>query len=1001
MPRAFDLNRSGLRITHDPTASLGASLPKSSDFDALGNCTNEFVLGLAEMGTGLSTFARLGTGLQTFVDSLLGLLVCDLDGSVTPQSMLDGLEAILAPALASPFVQGLVEFAEFLGRSTGTFVVDVFHGLIGLVDWLFGVFTCDPEITGTTPLAIINGLQSVLAPMVASPFVQGLVEFAEFLGRQTGTFIGDVFQGLVGLADWFCGVLTCNPGNSGTTPMTIVNGVQAVIDRILEIPFVAGIIDFAEDVGVAAGNFILDLINGTVAGVQALCSLVTTGALPTEWGSWSNTPGQLIDDLTALVTELFDNPLVNGLRDLIEGTGNALFDIIRGAGRFVTDLAGLLGPLLAGPQAIIDFLGGILGPDGFLGWLMTIPFIGPLVSRLTGQTPADGVSLDLGQLDTWARGLLTGQSALPAGNLVGQLADGVLAGVSVSHINDSTPNLVSQGNFNNDYTVETGGGWSWDGTTTATGTGGSAKCTADGSLQQLFSRQVIKVANGDRVNISAKVKTSGFTAAAGRSMVLAIIPWKLVANLMTAQPEVVIATRTTASVGSWATLSGSTYVVANDIIRLTVRLGVTANSGAVIWYDDVHVSKSGGLLQGMVDRLFEGWGGVWAAAFGGAVTNRTVDDVFTAAAAINSTATTASTNLGTLQTGLSVTPQSVIGSILNVVVDGITTVQGLLNTLATNMGGSGSSNRVSHVGTRAGVVTSTANAAATNASTAQALAAATNTNAYNAWYGSGGGGSAADMSAVIQSIKSSVDGWTVEVINTSGTWTRPVATARIIEFWAICIGGGGGGDKGESKTTGSAGGDGGIPGRWMAKQITPSSIGSTVSVTVGAGGAGRASHLGSPSDNGGASSFGSLCSSSEALTASIGSLVGFYSASDSRPGVGGKGGEEAGGAKAGNGGGSTPLAAGGAAGGVSGGQGASGGPGGSANLSGAIRAGGGGGGGGGASNTPLVGGVGGAGGRPGGGGGGGGAAWSFSPTAGGNGGDGGHGNVVLLYRIKT
>lgn len=662
---------------------------------------------------------------------------------------------------------------------------------------------------------------------------------------------------------------------------------------------------------------------------------------------------------------------IHTLESLAGEVGATITDALRAVYDGVTRFVGMFGEF-TGLAGLVSFFADIFGPDGLLGWLARVR------DQIT-QPPVIDFSLDG----------------------IRQKIEEMFGGIPVSQINNASVNLISQGNFNNEITIDPGGGWSWDSTVTATGTGGSAKCEATGSLQQLFSRQVVKVANSNRVDITARVKTSGFTAAAGRYMELAIIPWKLVANVMTAQTPVVIATRTTASAGSFATLSGTTYVVANDIIRLTVRLSVVANSGAVIWFDDVSVVKSGGLLQDLVDKLPETWGGFVSAVFGGSGV-KTWLDAIDAVTAVASDAGDALGDVGDLTTGLSTSPHSWIGSILSVVVDGVTNFQGFLNTLAIAMGGSGSANKVSHVGTRATAVTSDASDALENAGDALDLASGTNTAAYNAWYGSGGTGGTANMTAVINSIKSSVaDGWTVEVINTSGTWTRPAPVDRIIEFWAICIGGGGGGDKGESKTTGSSGGDGGIPGRWMAKQITPSSIGSTVSVTVGAGGAGRASHLGSPSDNGGASSFGSLCSSSEALTASIGSLVGFYSASDSRPGVGGRGGDEAGGAKAGTGGGSTPLASGGAAGGVSGGQGASGGPGGNANLSGAIRAGGGGGGGGGASNTPLVGGVGGAGGRPGGGGGGGGAAWSFSPTAGGNGGDGGHGNVVLLYRIKT
>lgn len=517
------------------------------------------------------------------------------------------------------------------------------------------------------------------------------------------------------------------------------------------------------------------------------------------------------------------------------------------------------------------------------------------------------------------------------GNIVEQVVETIFGGIPVSQINNTAQNLLRQGNFNNDITIAPGGGWTWDGTTTATGTGGSALVDCTGSLQQLYSRQVLKVANGDRVTVSAKVKTSGFTAAGGRYMELAIVPWKLVSNVMTAQTPVVIATRTAASEGSWATLSGSTYTVSSDVIRLTVRLSVVGNSGADVWFDDVFAGKTGGLQQANVENMLTIFENAWNGVFG-------------------------SGGAGKIWSDFVYTIQSIFGD-----------AQDAYNN---------------------------ADDALDAAGAAQSVAEGTNTAAYNAWYGSGGSGIVGNMTSVVSSIKAAtVDGWTVQVISSSGTWTRPTATNNILEFWAICIGGGSGGDKGYSSAFGSEGGYGGYGGKWMAKQITPSSIPSSLTCTVGAGTAGRTSAQGFAPDNGNPSAFGGLCSSSEAITASIASPVGFYAATDSRPGQGGKGGNEAGGTNPGFAGTSTPLAAGGSAG--SAGAGA-GGAGAAAVLTGTIRAGGGGGGGGGSGVGS--GGAGGPGGWPGGGGGGGGAA---NPANAGNGGNGANGAIVLLYKLKT
>jgi hypothetical protein len=689
------------------------------------------------------------------------------------------------------------------------------------------------------------------------------------------------------------------------------------------------------------------------------------------WLGWDiSAVGDMFSDVGSFVQRVIEyffgeNGVAGWIRTLDALAGEAGASIaaaIRAVYDGATMLAQMFGEFV-GFGDLVRFLEDIFGPQGLLGWLAN------LRKQIADAKPP---VIDFDEIR--------------------EKVEQLLGGTSVSEINSGTVNMLSQGNFNSSDTITPGDGWSWDGTLTATETGGSAKCEATGSLQQLFSRQSLKVVEGDRVTVTAKVRTASFTAASGRSMVLATIPWKLVANVMTAQTPVVIHTRTTASAGAWADMTGSTYVVPADVVRLTARLGVTANSGAIVWFDDVHATKTGKLEQGLVSNLLDTWGQSWEKVFGGSGEGKLWSDFVTAVEAMFGTATEASDNADDAIGAAAAAATGASGALAaaNAAASGASGALATANAAAS--GASGAKVTANNALTAA-------SGAAVGASGALALAQGTNTAAFNAWYGSGGTGGSANMSQVISSIKSSIDGWMVEVINTSGTWTRPADTANILEFWAICVGSGAGGDAGTSGLFGAVGGDGGVPGRWMAKQITPSNIGSTVTCTIGAGGAGRTSHLGSSPDNGNPSSFGSLCSSTEALTASIGSLVGFYAATDSRPGVGGKGGDEAGGGKAGSAGAATPTAAGGA-GGAAGG--ASGAPGAAATLTGSNRAGGGGGGGGGGSNTPpYIGGNGGAGGRPGGGGGGGGGVQSAVATASGDGGAGGFGNIILLYRIKT
>ena len=290
---------------------------------------------------------------------------------------------------------------------------------------------------------------------------------------------------------------------------------------------------------------------------------------------------------------------------------------------------------------------------------------------------------------------------------------------------------------------------------------------------------------------------------------------------------------------------------------------------------------------------------------------------------------------------------------------------------------------------------------------------ATINNMYSGWYGTSGTGTTADVTSTVNGIKTAVQGgWTTETITTSGTWTRPwSAGSEPREFWAICISGGAGGGGGRTGVTGTSwiGGSGGKGGTYLAQQIDPTTIPSTVTATIGAGGSGgkggrqNNSPTAGAGSAGGDTSFGSLAVAfSNAVSSSIASVFGFYDASSSGGGNGGQG-VHASGSPAATAGLSTPLASGGAIGTVSspsvftpGGDGAA------ASLTGQTRSGGGGGGGG-----VIVGGVsasspyrmGGHGGFPGGGGGGGNAYPGGSSSAyAGSGGNGANGAIVLLWR---
>jgi len=283
-------------------------------------------------------------------------------------------------------------------------------------------------------------------------------------------------------------------------------------------------------------------------------------------------------------------------------------------------------------------------------------------------------------------------------------------------------------------------------------------------------------------------------------------------------------------------------------------------------------------------------------------------------------------------------------------------------------------NAITGVRTTAAAANTTAQAANTNANDALGSVVDGFKNMWNTWFGgTAAEGTAAEVEQTIAAIKQAViGGYTVDTFTSNGTWTKP---ANLLEWYGICIGGGGKAMPGTTSATNAdvrLGGVEGSSGGYIAQQIAPADVPASLAVTVGTGATANGA-------NGGITSIGSLVASSPDGSG-ISTLAGFTPAA-STPGRGGAGGQATGsGGSAGAAGGSTPLAVGGAggAGRNTSGTATAGGPGGTASLTGPTKAGGGGGGGGGgAGSTGLgtkTGGAGGTGGYPGGGSGGGGAA---------------------------
>lgn len=310
----------------------------------------------------------------------------------------------------------------------------------------------------------------------------------------------------------------------------------------------------------------------------------------------------------------------------------------------------------------------------------------------------------------------------------------------------------------------------------------------------------------------------------------------------------------------------------------------------------------------------------------------------------------------------------IIGDVAKVV-QGITT--GLSGALATAAG---------LVGLRWDQVDATEATAATAATKAASIIEGT----FNGWFGSGSVGDPAEVQYTIETIKDAVlSGYTVVSKTTlgSGTWTKP---SGITELIVICGGGGANGSDG----SGSNGGAGGIGGGYVAQQLDPSTVTSTVSYTVGA--------AGTPTTFGG---YVTSVPGAGGISTQFG-----YTPTNSSPGSGGAGGGDSSTNnqnKPGTAGTGSALATGGTAGTGSsgGGSGGPGGAGGSVSAGSLTKCGGGGGGGGGAGYLAgNSGGAGGAGGYPGGGGGGGGGKNTGLGGSVGAGGPGAAGVLWIYYK---
>lgn len=518
----------------------------------------------------LRTRMSNSTGWKFASDTAFEGLLGDFGLPLITRIILTAIHSIFGIDLSGIDLSGLFEFLEPLRTILNT-VLEFFNWLFnelfgGLVEEVVKPLL---EFAEYVWVQLFDGVDDLLKP---------IFDFIAYVWNALGALVQSLLEPGIDFIKWIW--------ENFVTPIlaSVTNSLGSLPDLLDAVfkPLLNTIKAFITDLGVPVltnmfGLFynILDIIS-----VESLDEFVTdiqqafTGLL---------NPQGFVDLLKRLFTWLQEVWSSMGL-----GLGDYFY-------KFTETVAGVLPDT---PQEVIDNLSDLAA---------RIPILGGLVSAITGKTPVDGVSLDLSTLGSWGREIERQvNDGLDAVNRAMQALQG---GISISLLNIFDQNLLSQGDFLTSSTISGDSDWSWDGTVRFGTTGGSAKvvCSGTGTTKYLYSTQSIKVAPGDRLNLSAVVQTSGYTAG---TIAIGLIPWVGTSRYAPAGSPVTqpMGSRSSASAGAFTGIPASgattwTVPTGSNITSVQVVLSAACNSGCTVWFDNLNLSKSGLLGQNLVDTL--------------------------------------------------------------------------------------------------------------------------------------------------------------------------------------------------------------------------------------------------------------------------------------------------------------------------------------------------------------------------------------------------------------
>lgn len=317
---------------------------------------------------------------------------------------------------------------------------------------------------------------------------------------------------------------------------------------------------------------------------DALNTIMTTVA-GDEWASDDN------ETLLDKVVEFFGGlgagaEIIQPLLDILSGiNGGSLGDVQDKFGWILNGLAGLF-----------NILGGFNGAGlsdvaGQFSWLTD--GLAGLFNIFGGF---DGAELgDIGSRFEWLVSMATGlidPSRIPL--------------IPIGSIGQAAPNLLLNGSFDTEISMEAVGGWTWDGTT-GQGANGSAKYVGNGTRGVLTSNAVL-VSEGDKLNLEGYAKWSGVTSSAGPSIKLIIRTFHAGEFVS----EVAVAQEANIS-GTGGGKGGGQYTVPTGVDMVRVQLSVEATvTAGTVWWDDISLTKPTSVLpMEWIDQLPEGIQSLW------------------------------------------------------------------------------------------------------------------------------------------------------------------------------------------------------------------------------------------------------------------------------------------------------------------------------------------------------------------------------------------------------